>query len=457
MVTEGGKMKLIQLVLVLFIGRFAVMPVVKSEEIEEQPKIVIIGELPRLVVQDVVPESPADKAGILPKDIIVQYDGKLISTQKELNELRQQVQTDSVEVVIVRGGQEMRMMMPSGTLGVYLNELLPDIKYKADAKVIEGIPKLGWDVGRSNSFFAALEAIANYLGIKKTYLLINGLSGGAFRLQFHNDWCPSSPDPTCGFNAGEEALRVLGLEYQVLHIAKDSSNRDEMKKAILASIDNNKPVLAIDMITTAEWGVITGYQNNGDELLCRTFFDRRDGYEIAQKFPWALYIITGRIEVPQGIDPYKKSFAIALKNLKTEKIDAYYSGLAAFDKWILRLEQDDFAALDSAKFDNACLANAWIYDRLTDDRQNAADYLDRIALLFPHLHDRLKALAKIYREESELLGKPKGIVIYPFDMKSRDDWGAEMRANEVGLLRQAKAKEEAALRLWGVIAKTIGR
>ena len=410
-------------------------------------------EQTRLVVKGVIPDSPAQKAGVLPNDILIQYDGKPVKTVKELNDLKAQVKGDSVEIAVMREGKELKFKIPAGSIGVFLNEWLPDLTYKADAMVIEGIPKLGWDIGKDNTFFGALEAVANYLGIKKDYIEINGISGGAFRVQFCKDWCPSSPDPTCGYNVGEEALRALGLEYQTLALSTDGKNKPEMKKAIMESIAKKIPVIAIDLIETMEWGVITGYQNNGEELICRTYFDRREGYEIAQKYPFAIYIITGMKQTPKDIDNYQKSFEIALKNLKTERYENYYSGIAGFNQWIKELEKDNFAALDSQKYYNAALANAWIYDRLTSDRADAAAYLGRINNQFPKASAKINELAQLYKDESELLKQPKNIVIYSYAMKSREDWTPEMRTKEVDVLRNAKTKEEAALKLWEEIAK----
>jgi hypothetical protein len=410
-------------------------------------------EQTRLVVKGLVPDSPAQKAGILPNDILLQYDGKPVQTVKELNDLKALVKTDSVEIVVKREEKELKFKIPAGSIGVFLNEWLPNLTYKADAVVIEGIPKLGWDTGKDNTFFGALEAVANFLGIKKDYIDINGMSGGAFRIQFCKDWCPSSPDPTCGYNVGEDGLRALGLEYQALHLSTDGKNKPAMKQAIMESIAKKRPVIAIDLIQTAEWGIITGYQNNGEELLCRTYFDRREGYEIAQKFPFVIYIITGKKEAPKDIDNYQKSFEIALKNLKTERYENYYSGIAGFNQWIKELEKDNFQALDSQKYYNSALANAWIYDRLTSDRADAAEYLALINTQFPKASAKINELAQLYKGESEFLKQPKNIVIYSYAMKSREDWTPEMRTKEVDILRNVKAKEEAALKLWEEIAK----
>jgi hypothetical protein len=104
--------------------------------------------------------------------------------------------------------------------------------------------------------------------------------------------------------------------------------------------------------------------------------------------------------------------------------------------------------MDSAGYTSASHANAWIYDRLADDRDLAVEYLERIAGEFPELTEKLKMLAELYREESELLKPTEDVVMYEFNMTGRDDWSEEMRAEAVARLQKAKAKEEAALEIW---------
>jgi len=409
-----------------------------------------------LIVQNLVPDSPAEKFGILVKDIFLKYDGKPVNTLAELNEMKAELKSESVEITILREGKELMIKLPKGQMGVYLKELLPDVKYKADAVVIEGIPKLSWGTGKINSFLACVELVANYLGIKKDYVEINGVSGAAFRLHFCKDWCPSSPDPTCGYNNGEDALKALGLEYKSYSLSSDGKNKPEIKKAIMQSIDNKIPVIAIDLIDSPEWELITGYQNNGEEFLCQTYFDKRNSYEIAQKFPWALYVITGKKDMAKDVELYRQSFKTILANLTTENYDQYYSGINGFDKWIEHLEKSDFANMDSQKFNNAVMANGWIFDRLAVDRNDAAPYLETVAVKIPELSKKLTELANIYKEESKLLQETKINIPNSNIIKSSNEWTAEMRQEEIALLQKAKVKEEAALKIWQEIVKTEG-
>ncbi len=73
---------------------------------------------------------------------------------------------------------------------------------KQNGKVfIEGVQKLGWGLGKENTFMGALQSTLNTIGDDVTYEYLVGISGAAFRLHFHYpEWCPSSPDATCGFD-----------------------------------------------------------------------------------------------------------------------------------------------------------------------------------------------------------------------------------------------------------------
>lgn len=411
-------------------------------------------ESAKLVVQKVVPQSPAERAGIEPGDVLLEYNGMPTHSVSDLLELKKVVKSDSVGLAIIRDGKRIALKLPAGEMGVYLKELLPEIEYAKDAVLIEGIPKLDWSTGKSNSFLAAVEAIAHHLGVGKDYVYIYGVSGAAFRLHFHKNWCPSSPDPTCGYNSGQQALEALGLEYRLEHIAKDDTvEHHRLRKEVMASIDQGMPVIAIDLIKIPEWGIITGYQGSGEELVCRTYFDRREGYDMAEKFPWVLYLIDGKKHRSGDIDNYKKSFVIALENLTTPEYDEYASGLAAFDTWIEKLQTDDFSTMDDEKYTMVSTANAWTYERLIDDRDVAADYLERIAGELPQLTEKLQRLAELYHEESELLKPAEDVAVYEFNMKNRDDWSPKMREEAVSRLKKAQMKEEAALPIWREIVK----
>ena len=415
----------------------------------------VVGEC-RVMILDVLEGSSSEEAGFKPRDVIIEYDGNKVRTIDAVHKYKDMATGDSIDVVILREGKLLTFTLPSGQMGVYLKDLLPEIKRKADAIVIEDIDALDWSTGKSNSFLAALEAIANNTDIDKDYVYLYGVSGAAFRLHFHKMWCPSSPDPTCGFNAGEAAFAALGMKYRIKHVAEDdTAGQEELRKEICVSINKGFPVIAIDLIEVPEWGIVTGYQNAGRDFFCRTFFDRREGYDKAENLPWATYFIDDIGTAPNDIENYTGSFGIALENLTTDAYDQYASGIAAFEYWIQSLETTNFATMNDEKLSDVSHAHAWIYDRLIHDREMAVKYLLNIANHFSGLSADLRTLAQIYNDEVDVLKPSDDVVVYSFNMKSRDDWTDEMRAESISRLRNALAKEQEALMVWKRIATGI--
>jgi hypothetical protein len=444
---EGGTVKYVFFAIVL-IGVAALTGIGCSKEEAKEES--------RVMVQSVIEDSPSERAGIKPRDVVMEYEGHKVHTINDIQKSKEKVTTDSVDVVVLRDGKLIKLKLQSGQMGVYLKEVLPEIKRRADAVVIEDIAALDWSTGKSNSFLASLEVIAHSKGIDKDYVYLYGTSGAAFRLHFYKGWCPSSPDPTCGYNAGEAAFRALGMKYHSVFIGEeDTVGQGELRKEICVSINKGFPVIAIDLIDVPEWGIVTGYQNAGRDFFCRTYFDRREGYDKADKFPWATYFIDEIGTAPDDIENYKGSFRIALENLTTDAYDEYASGIAAFEYWIKSLETDDFEKMSDEKLRDVSHAHAWIYERLIHDREMAVKYLTNIANQIPGLSNDLNALAQVYEDEVGGLKPSEDVIVYSFDMKSRNDWTDEMRKTAVTRLRKAMAKEREALKMWRRIATGI--
>jgi len=406
-----------------------------------------------LEVRSVVPRGPAASAGVMAGDVLVKYDGRIVGCLADLNLARAAVTTESVPVAFRRGDKETSYLLPKGKLGVFLSEWRTDVVPDSDAKIVKGVPALGWDTGKMNSFMGALEAILKQQGATGDYVFLCGASGAAFRTQFFATWCPSSPDPTCGFDAAEAALAACGYKATVLHVSSDGKNKPAVLEAVRASIDAGMPVLAIDLIEMPEWGVITGYQKNGDELFCRTYFDKRKGCELAQKYPWAVYILKKAGKAPDGKASIRKSFGIVAGNLAAEKYGEYYSGLAAFDTWTRRLSTDDFAAMDSEKLANVVQANYWIFNRIVADRKTGIEYLDRIAEEMPELEPEMSDLTALYQQEVDLLDPLLDSLPCPGTVTRGDQWALEAKATEIQSLTQARSFEEQALAIWKELAR----
>ncbi len=316
-------------------------------------------------------------------------------------------------------------------------------------KVIEGVGRLQWGKGQENTFMGALAITMDAIGEDITYDYLMGVSGAAFRVQVHNpDWCPSAPDAGCGFNCADVALSALG--YKVRGIHSSSSKPEDVQKvreAVVRSIDNGYPVIAIDLINSPDYGVIVGYENDGKEFLCRTYYDKTDEYSPAEKWPWIVTIIEGKDKTPDRRKNILHSLELAVMLANTEKFEDYTSGFNAYETWVTDLLDDPrFEEADKGKSGEMTHANAWTYNSLVDARAAAVRYLRSISEdLGQESAKHISEAADIYEEA---LGKLKDgwkYAPFPHDLKGGEGWTAEMRHAEADVLKEVSALEKKAV------------
>lgn len=85
------------------------------------------GQPNRLVVNNVVPSSPAEAAGFRQGDVIVRYDGVSVFSNNELLNLRSTGDAgENISVEIVRDGDPVVLDIPRGPLGILANGQIID-------------------------------------------------------------------------------------------------------------------------------------------------------------------------------------------------------------------------------------------------------------------------------------------------------------------------------------------
>ncbi len=312
--------------------------------------------------------------------------------------------------------------------------------------IIEGVGRLQWGKGMESTYIGALTVAMNAIGEDVTYDYLMGISGAAFRLHRYG-WCPSAPDASVGFNHANPAMRVLG--YKIVGIPSSSEKPEDVekvRKAVMESIDRGYPVLAIDLKEVPDWGVIVGYADGGKEFLCRTYYDKTEECSKAEKWPWVVDIIKEKTDKPDTKESILKSLEIAVEVANTEKYGNYFSGFAAYEDWIINLLDDStFESIDREKLGSMTHANAWSYSSLIDAREAAVKYLHSITDNFgKESTQHLTKAAEIYEKIVAKLKEGSKYAPYPWQLKDGEQWTAEMRHAEAGVLKEVLALERKA-------------
>ena len=396
----------------------------------------------KLVIVGFIDGSNMQKAGAEIDDILISYNNEKVHSIKHLGALKEAVQTKEVEVLVLRKDEKIKLIIPKGKMGIYIEEYAPDHKMDENAVIIEGTGKLEWGAGMENSFLAAVYRIDEKYGNNLSYTDIIGLSGYGFRTLFFDKWCPSSPDATCGFDSGSEILQKLGYEVEYFHLKNEqfeemgfpTKSEDEILEIILESIDRGWPVIALDLIDVPEWGIITGYQKEGKELFCRTYFDKTKRYEIAQKFPWVICIIKKKENV-DILPDYKKSILMAKTLYNTEKYENYFSGIKAFEEWIDALQDNEYlSSVEAEDVQEIWMANWWIYYSLFEARKIAQQYLMENKEKFGIDVELIDKLAELYAKETKIMEDGFAFVPSPYGEKF-SEWNEEIRAKQIEVMQ----------------------
>ncbi|MBN2056485.1 hypothetical protein JW905_16290 [bacterium] len=415
---------------------------IMAEEIKETAMLKITG---------FAEHSAMREAGASIGDIIVTYNGSPVHSIEALGALKIAVESDVVEAGLLRAGESITISVPKGTLGVYLGVILPDHPRDGDAVVIDGIGKLGWGMNMENSFLGAMYRLDEKFGDHISYADLSGLSGYAFRVQFFDRWCPSSPDLTCGKNLAPGMFATLGYNGMSYLLKNEETppeydamarSEDVLRTFIKQSIDRGWPVIALDLIEVPEWGIVTGYQKDGGELFCRSYFDHTENYDMAVKFPWMIYVMDSH-EKKDMSEAYKKSLELALEMQETPKYGAYFSGETAVREWLRALKAErDLAGMKQERLEEALLANWWTMYSLGMARADAASYLRGNRDKFGVTPALIDELARLYEEESDLA--KKAIEVIPSPHVEGAAWTRENRDAQIPIMKELLKLEKAA-------------
>jgi len=191
------------------------------------------------------------------------------------------------------------------------------------------------------------------------YVFLMGVTGTAFRLSWKPGWEADnsvighmSDDPEEPFHRG---LKAAGYKYEIIY----PNDHDEayFRKQIMESVRNkNCPVIARGVVGPPEECIITGFDENADVLIGRSFFQsirdfskdvQLEGNGYFRKRNWfkdthCLILLHGKKQ-PRSLEKiYRDSLQWALNVMNNPRTQAdRYCGIAAYDKLVETILDDN--------------------------------------------------------------------------------------------------------------------
>ena len=190
----------------------------------------------------------------------------------------------------------------------------------------------------------ALYAALKFMGEAYTYEQIMGMSGACYRIVFCEVWDWSALDALVAFSYDMPLYDAIGYE-PVWACRLEKDERITERHRIVADILRGKPVVAINLRVAPEWGVITGYSDNGKTLYCRTYFDgdklnENKDYLETENWPFLITHFGEKREKPSATVILTASLRALVESFEAPPRDGYFQGKQGYEKWIEGLRND---------------------------------------------------------------------------------------------------------------------
>lgn len=288
--------------------------------------------------------------------------------------------------------------------------------------VLPDIMQLNWGEGIDCTWAGALYASLRNMGHDVTYPYIMGISSACFRIAFTPIWDFSSVDALVVYDYAKLAYSALG--YELIWADRiEKEHRSSERQNIIRDIKAGKPPIAINLRIAPEWGVISGYMQNGKELLVRTYFDKSvfnanignlefedemkktNGYLFADCWPFAIAHFGDRIEKPSEKENLLNSLRTKIESMSIPERRGYLIGYEAYNGWIKELLRDElFTDINEPEVQRRMQVNDYQLLNLLDARRCAAQYLkESVPLLKGRSAELLMQIGELFQTMTKSL------------------------------------------------------
>jgi transcriptional regulator with XRE-family HTH domain len=291
-------------------------------------------------------------------------------------------------------------------------ELVREIAGSSDRRIIPGVDLLpGFGKGMDCTWAGALTVALRSMGETMSYVKVMGVSGACWRIAFSSpNWDYSSVDALVVYDYAEPGYNAFGYSPQFAEGVEKKYRAIERAK-IVDSIKQGQPVLGINLRIAHEWGVISGYEENGNTLLCRTYyddqvinspdFDNKPGteekYLYVDNWPFIITYFGQKGIVPTDHLSLLNSLKVMVESMNARGDRGYSVGYDAYRTWQKDLRDDEwFENADDEHFVRRLDVNHFCYLSLVDARQAAFRYLQSSIDLVEN--KLIKTMPGIYEE-----------------------------------------------------------
>lgn len=278
------------------------------------------------------------------------------------------------------------------------------VKTENDGSYIDRFPHLRWGEWKDCAYCGSIAAVADVLGIPASYEYIMGVSGICYRFAMKDSWCPSASLPQNGFVRDDVINAALGIKVYAI---ADGIERDTKVKACL---DAGIPVTCMGQIGSPEWGVITGYAEEGKVFFGRSYFDAGDNY------PTDTFYTDNKYRHAKNYPGTYPAGFLKFYDKKCEKVSSTQSLKTSLETCLSIFEQRDFGGCKFGYAAYDILINGLVSGKeeaeggkyhvgiLLDCRRAAHKYLEQcIDLLSDANRDKLKTVSELYNSMVEAI------------------------------------------------------
>lgn len=331
--------------------------------------------------------------------------------------------------------------------------------------IVENVNRLGFAKGMDCSWAGALYTSLSAMGVDTRYEEVMGVSGACWRVAFAPVWDYSAADALVAYDYAAPAFNAYGLETSWANRLTPEDRRRE-KGQIMESLHKHHLPVALNLRVAPEWGVITGYLDNGSTLLCRSYFDDETfnelqedaefreamktskGYLYVDHWPYKLLYVERHGPIRPALDSLYASLQVKLDSMQAGENHGYrlgYSALAAWQEGLL--DHAWYQAADAGVFTRRYSVNHFCLMALTDARRSAAAYLQASLTLLPSpaTYALLSEMAAVYSEMYTLLDHFYSPMTDPAVLQTQPSpkqlWDQSQREQQVDLLQTVTALE----------------